>query len=69
MYLIFYFIFQENDGRNYIIFKPKTEKKSSFLGVFGNSETGKKVFINNRASARQLARIVTNQLHQFQSQK
>jgi len=46
-------------GKYYINFKPKNEKKSSFMGgVFGGSDDGKIVFINTRESARQVARIV-----------
>ena len=59
--IIFYaLIFQgELSGKYYINFKPKNEKKSSFMGgVFGGSDDGKIVFINARESAKQVARIV-----------
>ena len=51
------FFFQDG-SKSYIIFKPKEEKKSGLFGVFGGSDSGKKVYVKSRESARQLSRIV-----------
>ena len=51
------FFFQDGP-KSYIIFKPKEEKKSGLFGVFGGSDSGKKVYVRSRESARQLSRIV-----------
>jgi len=56
-FLITNFFFQDG-SKSYIIFKPKEEKKSGLFGVFGGSDSGKKVYVRSRESARQLSRIV-----------
>ncbi len=43
--------------RWYIIIKPKEEKRK-VLGLFGGGETGKKLFVQSRESARKLARVI-----------
>ncbi len=41
----------------YLIIKPKEERRK-VMGLFGGSESGKKVFVQSRESARRLARVI-----------
>ena len=54
-----YFCFHFQDGDQwYIIIEPKEKKKSSFLGVFGSGDSGKKVHLYTRDSAKHLSHTI-----------
>ena len=51
------FTLQDGD-QWYIIIEPKEKKKSSFLGVFGSGDSGKKVHLYTRDSAKHLSHTI-----------
>ena len=51
------FLFQEDD-RWFIIIEPKDKKQTYLLGVFNTSDSGKKVLLQNRETAKRLAGVI-----------
>ena len=47
----------QEDDRWFIIIEPK-DKKQTFLGVFNTSDSGKKVLLESRESAKRLAGVI-----------
>ena len=53
-----FFVCFQDGNQWFIIIEPKEKKKGSFLGVFGTGDSGKKVFLFSRESAKHLSHTI-----------